>query len=159
MVNFGVVFNFNCVFEVVSGKYFKWVVYDDYFGFEFLVCIVVFFEVQLEVVFVLMCVCMVDENDVVLGEFMLLWKQFVVVLMVLCFVDFVFNDCYCYEVFGFVCCDVFEKILFIVSYVGLDCVLCVDLGLFGFVLEVEGLELFFCDYFECFICVMLLYYQ
>ena len=141
--NVGAPKNFNRVFELSSGEYFKWAAYDDVYAPEFLQKCVNVLDDDSSVVLCHSKTSRIDENGLLLGNYdnrtlerISSWKPHER------FGDLITMRNTCWTIFGVVRASSFRKTPLHGSYIGADRNLLAEIGLMGRIIEIPE-HLFF----------------
>lgn len=128
-VNKGAKFNYNYVFEISTGKYFKWSAYDDTMAPDFLKKCVSGFEKYRNVVLCFPLIVDIDENgkQVEIRE-RRQWTSDKIHERFFNFIGWGYN---CEEIFGVIRSDILKKTGLIRSYTDSDRTLLGELSLYG----------------------------
>ncbi|MGA2767348.1 MAG: glycosyltransferase [Candidatus Bathyarchaeia archaeon] len=141
--NIGAPKNFNRVFELSSGEYFKWIAYDDVYAPEFLQKCVAVLDKDPSAVLCHSKTSRIDENGTLVGNYdhrtlrrISSWKPHER------FGDLISIRNPCWAVFGVVRASSFKKTPLHGSYIGADRNLLAEIGLMGRIIEIPE-HLFF----------------
>lgn len=129
--NIGAARNFNKVFKMSSGKYFKWAAHDDLLHKDFLRKCLEILDNDNEVVVCFSKNIIIDERGNIKKYFHNKLKNVNDVRAYKRFGSLVLLDHWCFDVFGLIRSDSLKKTRLIDSFVASDRVLRVELGLLG----------------------------
>ena len=146
--NLGAAKNFNRVFQLSSGEYFKWAAHDDVIAPHFLIKCVEILDRNPSVVLCCSGVKIIDESGKILGPFHVELDHIVSSRPQDRFGDLIFADMWCFEVFGLIRAKVLEKTPLIANHIGSDRALRAELGLRGRFFEIPEYLFFSRDHPE-----------
>jgi len=129
--NLGAAKNYNNVFRLSSGEYFKWMAHDDVIEPEFLEKCVHVLDRDPSIVLCSSRVKIINESGKVLGNFDISLNRVSSEKPQDRFKDLILNDVWCMEVFGLIRSSVLKKTRLIDKYIASDRILRAELGLLG----------------------------
>jgi len=129
--NIGAAKNFNLVFKLSSGAYFKWAAHDDLLDPNFLAKCVAAIDEDPSIILSFSRVINIDEHGRKLGRYPDQLNRVMSHSAQERFKDLVLNDQWCFEVFGLIRSDALARTNLIGSFVSSDAVLRAELGLLG----------------------------
>lgn len=129
--NIGAAKNFNLVFKLSSGAYFKWAAHDDVLDPNFLAKCVAAIDEEPSIVLSFSRVINIDEQGRKLGRYPDQLDRVTSHSIQERFKNLILNDQWCFEVFGLIRSDVLARTNLIGSFVSSDAVLRAELGLLG----------------------------
>lgn len=140
--NLGAASNFNCVFELSRGEYFKWAAHDDICAPSFIAECVEVLDRDESVVLCYPKTKLINEDGDLIGVSYKPLRRINASEPQQRFQDILFHAVWCFEVFGLMRTDVLRKTSLIEKYYGSDKVLLAQLSLLGRFQEIEK-DLFF----------------
>lgn len=146
--NLGAARNFNRVFQLSSGEYFKWAAHDDLIAPDFLMECVKALNRDPSVVLCYPRVKIIDESGKILANFHANTDHMDSPRPQDRFGDLVIDDILCFEVFGLIRAKALEKTSLIAGFIASDRVLRAELGLLGRFCEIPAYLLFSRDHPE-----------
>ena len=129
--NLGAARNFNRVFQLSSGEYFKWAAHDDLMDPDFLIKCVEALNRDPSVVLCYPRVRIIDESGKTLGHVHFKMDHIASPRPQDRFKDLVMADIWCFEVFGLIRAKALEKTRLIAGFIASDRILRAELGLLG----------------------------
>ncbi len=135
--NIGAANNFNYVFELSRGEYFKWTAHDDLCAPSFIAECVEVLDRDESVVLCYPKTKLIDENGGLIGVSYKPLRKIDVREPQQRFQDILFHAVWCFEVFGLMRADVLRKTPLIEKYYGSDKVLLARLSLLGRFQEID----------------------
>jgi glycosyltransferase involved in cell wall biosynthesis len=141
--NLGAPWNYNRVFRLSSGMYFKWASHDDIIAPEYLQKCVNILDADPTIVLCHSKIGIIDENGVIVGNLdHRILRRIGSLKPHERFADFISRVNSCWDVFGVVRADSFRKTQLHGNYIGADRNLLAEIGLMGRVYEIPE-HLFF----------------
>ena len=140
--NIGAARNFNRVFELSTGKYFKWAAHDDICAPSFIAACVEVLEREDSVVLCYPKTKLIDKDGNYVGVSYKPLRNTNELEPQKRFQDILIHAVWCFEVFGVMRSDILKKTALIGKYFGSDKVLLAELSLFGQFREINK-NLFF----------------
>ena len=129
--NIGAAKNFNLVFKLSSGTFFKWAAHDDLLDPNFLAKCVAAIDEEPSIVLSFSRVINIDEQGRKLGRYPDQLGRVMSHSTQERFKNLILNDQWCFEVFGLIRSDALARTNLIGSFVSSDAVLRAELGLLG----------------------------